>query len=261
MSSPAGGAHEPDAAGCVEVRIECAEGTPCPGPCMLASYIDGMATGADADAVERHLAACASCRQAAADARGLDAQAPAARWRLRVRAAALELSRGSAIAAAALLAFVAGSASTWWMGERDLSAGPMGADLARLTPSAASAEQAPLAVTRGITLTPTQEAALAALRERDAAALSALQERMERIAGELESELALPNPDRVRIGDLMQRRFEVVGERLRVEAAQVRDFCTLLTPEQCARLARSRGMWHGSRGRSGAGHAHTLPPP
>lgn len=261
MSGPIGSLESADRQDALMCRIDCGERGSCPDPGALASFVDGMAPEADKDAIARHLAACADCRQAAADACGFGDAAPRPRWRLRARAAARALSRSGALAAAALLAFVAGSASTWWMGERELSAGPMAADLARLTPSSGSAEQGPLSVTRGITLTPTQQAALAALRERDAAASAALQDRLDQIAQDLERELSAEGPDRMRIGTLLQERFEVTGDRLRLEAAQVRDFCMLLTPEQCARLARSRGMWHGTRGRSGSSHAHTLPSP
>jgi Spy/CpxP family protein refolding chaperone len=158
-----------------------------------------------------------------------------------------------AVAAAALFAFVAGSASTWWMGSSDLSALPMSADVARLSPSGAAADSGPMSMTRGIILTPTQDAALSAIRERDAAQATELHDRLEAISAAIAQEIESGEPDRARIGALVQERYEIMARRLRLEAGQVRDFCTMLTPDQCVRLGRSWLSRHGGRMRGGNG--------
>jgi Spy/CpxP family protein refolding chaperone len=125
-----------------------------------------------------------------------------------------------------------------------------------------------MSITRGIILTPTQEAALLAIRERDAAQFTTFHERLEAIQAALERELESSEPNRARIGALVQERYEILGERLRLEAGQVRDFCTMLTPDQCARLGRAwlgRHGSHGGRHRGGSGPrapgTPTLPAP
>ena len=239
------------------LHVELPDTGPCPGPAQLAEYIDGSAHAACSDSVERHLAACDACRSAVADARLAEFRAPSAhaasRWMQALR------SHGAtwgAIAAAALFAFVAGSASTWWMGSSDLSALPMSADVARLSPGGATTDSGPMSMTRGIILTPTQDAALSAIRERDAAEADELHERLEAITAAITQEIESGEPDRVRIGALVQERYEIMARRLRLEAGQVRDFCTMLTPDQCVRLGRSWLSRHGGRGRGGSGPRH-----
>lgn len=226
--------------------VEVPDAGPCPGPIELAEYIDGAGGAASHEGIERHLASCDSCRNAVAHARCRDAsvrpaRAPA-RW---VLAARRHASTAGAVAAAALFAFVAGSASTWWMGTADLSMPPMSTDVARLSPNGAAADAGPMSMTRGIILTPTQEAALAAIRERDAAQAAEFHERLESISAALVRELESSEPDRARIGALVQERYDILGQRLRLEAGQVRDFCTMLTPDQCVRLGRA---WIGRHG-------------
>ena len=154
------------------------------------------------------------------------------------------------------------------MGTADLSMPPMSTDVARLSPNGAAADAGPMSMTRGIILTPTQEAALAAIRERDAVQAAEFQERLESISAALVRELELSEPDRARIGALVQERYDIMGQRLRLEAGQVRDFCTMLTPDQCARIGRAwlgRHGAHGGRMRGGSGlrphGSPTLPAP
>lgn len=251
------------------LAVEMPEAGPCPGAIELAEYIDGAGGASCREAIERHLAGCDVCRDAVAHARCADAHVQPMTVRERLAsAAARHASAWGAVAAAALFAFVAGSASTWWMGTSDISVPQGSADVARLSPSGASADAGPMSITRGIILTPTQDAALSAIRERDAAQLAELQERLEAIGTALVRELESSEPDRARIGALVQERYEIMGQRLRLEAGQVRDFCTMLTPDQCARLGRAwvgRHGIHGGRARSGTGpRAHgspTLPVP
>lgn len=236
------------------VLVEVPEAGACPGALELAEYMDGAGSAVGREAIERHLAVCESCRSAVADARCVDPAAqPSAlsgRW---MRAIGRRAAASGAIAAAALFAFVAGSASTWWMGTSDLSVPPMSADVARLSPTVAAADAGPMSITRGIILTPTQDAALSAIRERDASRIAQLHERLDAIGAALQRELESGEPDRSRIGALVQERYEIMGERLRLEAGQVRDFCTMLTPDQCARLGRS---WLGRHGLHGAHGGH-----
>jgi Spy/CpxP family protein refolding chaperone len=242
---------------------------PCPDPIRLAEYIDGTAVDECLESVERHLALCDVCRSAVADARCADAQPRSCgvvrRW---WRSARLHGTAWGSIAAAALFAFVAGSASTWWMGTVDSSGPAMSTDVARLSPAGSATDAGPMSITRGIILTPTQEAALLAIRERDAAQFTTFHERLEAIQAALERELESSEPNRARIGALVQERYEILGERLRLEAGQVRDFCTMLTPDQCARLGRAwlgRHGSHGGRHRGGSGPrapgTPTLPAP
>ena len=232
--------------------VEVPEAGPCPGALELAEYIDGAGSAACREGIERHLASCEACRNAVAYARCGDAgvqrsDAPR-RW---VRFASRHAGTWGAVAAAALFAFVAGSASTWWMGTADLAGPPMSADVARLSPAATAADAGPMSITRGIILTPTQDAALTAIRERDAAEIAEFHERLEEISAALVRELESGEPDRVRIGALLQERYDIMGQRLRLEAGQVRDFCTMLTPDQCVRLGRAWLGRHGGRIRGG----------
>lgn len=249
--------------------VEVPDAGRCPDHLELAEYIDGSGSPAARELVECHLAACDACRNAVAHARCGDArprpQHRADRW---VRAARRHATTWGAVAAAALFAFVAGSASTWWMGTADLALPPMSADVARLSPTGAAADAGPMSITRGIILTPTQDAALAAIRERDAAQVAEFHERLDAITAAIVRELESSEPDRTRIGALVQERYEIMGERLRLEAGQVRDFCTMLTPDQCARLGRAwlgRHGAHGGRARGGSGQrpqaSPTLPAP
>ena len=236
--------------------LEVPEAGSCPGAIELAESIDGAGDASCREAIERHLAACESCRNAVAHARcgGLGALGDGASrsgwWALAARRHA---ATWGAVAAAALFAFVAGSASTWWMGSSDLGVPPMSADVARLSPTGTAADAGPMSITRGIILTPTQEAALAAIRERDAGKCAEFHERLEAISVALVRELESSEPDRALIGALVQERYEIMGQRLRLEAVQVRDFCTMLTPDQCARLGRAWLGRHGGHGGVG-GH-------
>jgi Spy/CpxP family protein refolding chaperone len=231
-----------------EMLIEVPEAGMCPSDIELAEYIDGAGDGASRDSIEIHLAACDACRNAVAHARCADAarqpRHARARWMQAMRRHA---ATWGAVAAAALFAFVAGSASTWWMGTTDLTVPPMSTDVARMSPTGAAADAGPMSITRGIILTPTQDAALIAIRERDAAQVAEFHERLEAISAALVRELESSEPDRARIGALVQERYEIMGQRLRLEAGQVRDFCTMLTPDQCARLGRAWLGRHGGR--------------
>lgn len=249
--------------------VEVPEAGACPGAIELAEYIDGAGSAASRECIERHLAACDACRNAVAHARcGAVRARPAhaqGRW---ARAAGRHAATWGAVAAAALFAFVAGSASTWWMGTADLSVPPMSADVARLSPTGVAADSGPMSITRGIILTPTQDAALNAIRERDAAQVAGFHERLEAITAALVRELESSEPDRARIGALVQERYDILGQRLRLEAGQVRDFCTMLTPDQCVRLGRAwlgRHGGHVGRTRGGSGPkpqgSPTLPSP
>lgn len=248
------------------LRVEVPETGACPDAIELAEYIDGAGSAACRDSVERHLAECESCRSAVAHARLGNAPvrpAPAhERW---LRAARGHAATWGAVAAAALFAFVAGSASTWWMGSADLAVPPMSADVARLSPNGAAADAGPMSITRGIILTPTQDAALIAIRERDAAEFAEFHDRLEAISAALMQEIESGEPDRTRIGALVQERYEIMGQRLRLEAGQVRDFCTMLTPDQCVRLGRAWLGRHGGRMRGSNGPrpqgSPTLPAP
>jgi Spy/CpxP family protein refolding chaperone len=252
-------------AGSLRTAVELPESGPCPDPMDLAAYVEGTGEAHWRDSIEMHLACCDGCRCALAHARGVgDMDSPraerfAVRW---VRGAVHGAGGWSVAAAAALLAFVAGSASTWWMGSSDMSLPPMATDVARLSPSGAPMDSSPMSITRGITLTPTQDAALQAIRERDSARFAGFHERLEAINAALALELEASEPDRTKVGALVQERYEILGQRLRLEAGQVRDFCTMLTPDQCARLGRA---WlgrhgHGSRMRgSGATRPQASP--
>ena len=251
------------------ILIEVPDAGACPGALELAEYVDGAGDSASRDSIEQHLAACDACRDAVAHARCADAagqrRRAEGRWAQAMRRHA---ATWGAVAAAALFAFVAGSASTWWMGSADLAMPPMSADVARMSPTGAAADAGPMSITRGIILTPTQDAALSAIRERDAAQCAEFHERLEAISAALVRELESSEPDRARIGALVQERYEIMGQRLRLEAGQVRDFCTMLTPDQCARLGRAwlaRHGAHGSRLRGGGGPrpqaSPTLPTP
>jgi Spy/CpxP family protein refolding chaperone len=249
--------------------VEVPEPGSCPGAIELAEYIDGAGDAPCREAIECHLAACEACRNAVAHARCGDPPARPRRAHERwMRAVGQHSATWGAVAAAALFAFVAGSASTWWMGSSDMSLQPMATDVARLSPSGTPADAGPMSITRGIILTPTQEAALTAIRERDAGKCAEFHERLEAISVALVRELESSEPDRARIGALVQERYEIMGQRLRLEAGQVRDFCTMLTPDQCARLGRAwlgRHGGHGGRPRGGSGPrfqaSPTLPAP
>ena len=232
--------------------VEVPEAGPCPGALELAEYIDGAGSAACREGIERHLVSCEGCRNAVAHARCGDSGvrlSNAPRWWMRL--ASGNAGTWGAVAAAALFAFVAGSASTWWMGTADLAGPPMSADVARLSPAATAADAGPMSITRGIILTPTQDAALNAIRERDASEIAEFHERLEEISAALIRELESTEPDRVRIGALLQERYDIMGRRLRLEAGQVRDFCTMLTPDQCVRLGRAWLGRHGGRIRGG----------
>ena len=233
--------------------VEVPEAGPCPGAIELAEYIDGAGSARCREGIERHLASCDSCRSDVAHARCGDARARLqdASWSW-LRLASRNAGTVGAVAAAALFAFVAGSASTWWMGTADLAGPPMSADVARLSPTATAADAGPMSITRGIILTPTQDAALNAIRARDASEISEFHERLEEISAALLRELESREPDRVRIGALLQERYDIMGQRLRLEAGQVRDFCTMLTPDQCVRLGRAWLGRHGGRIRGGS---------
>jgi Spy/CpxP family protein refolding chaperone len=237
-----------------ELLIEVPEAGACPGAIELAEYIDGAGDAASRDSIEHHLASCDACRNAVAHARFSDgtarSQRPASRW---LQATRRHAATWGAVAAAALFAFVAGSASTWWMGSADLTVPPMSTDVARMSPTGAAADAGPMSITRGIILTPTQDAALNAIRERDAAQVAEFHERLEAISAALVRELESSEPDRARIGALVQERYEIMGQRLRLEAGQVRDFCTMLTSDQCARLGRAWLGRHGGRMRGASG--------
>lgn len=269
-----GGEPEARCAGAEEARaravlVEVPEAGACPEPMEMAEYIDGAGSAERREAVELHLASCAACRDALADARCAGSEAPSARWARALSVAGRRLAGSwSTAAAAALLAFVAGSASTWWFGAADLSGPVMSADVARLSPSGVAADAGPMSITRGIILTPTQDAALSAIRERDADQLGKFHARLDEINDLLVRELESGEPDRARIGALVQERYEIMGQHLRLEAGQVRDFCTMLTPDQCARLGRSwlgRHGVHGAHMRGGGGRrgqgSPTLPAP
>lgn len=237
--------------------LEVPEAGSCPGAIELAEYIDGAGDVSCREAIERHLAACESCRNAVAHARCCEPHArPARAHRRWMRAAGRHSATWGAVAAAALFAFVAGSASTWWMGSADLGAPPLSTDVARLSPTGTPADAGPMSITRGIILTPTQEAALTAIRERDAGKCAEFHERLEAIGVALARELESSEPDRARIGALVQERYEIMGQRLRLEAVQVRDFCTMLTPDQCARLGRAWLGRHGGHGGPGGHGGH-----
>lgn len=249
--------------------VEVPEAGACPGAIELAEYIDGAGNAASRECIERHLASCDACRNAVVHARCGDARAQpvraSSRW---MRAAGRHAAMWGAVAAAALFAFVAGSASTWWMGTADLAVPPMSTDVARLSPTGVAADAGPMSITRGIILTPTQDAALNAIRERDAAQVAEFHERLEAITAALVRELESSEPDRARIGALVQERYDILGQRLRLEAGQVRDFCTMLTPDQCVRLGRAwlgRHGGHVGRTRGGSGPkpqgSPTLPAP
>jgi Spy/CpxP family protein refolding chaperone len=237
-----------------DMLIEVADAGACPEAIDLAEYIDGAGDDASRESIELHLAACDSCRNAVAHARCADAagqpQRAVGRW---IAATRRHAAMWGAVAAAALFAFVAGSASTWWMGSADLTVPPMSTDVARMSPNGAAADAGPMSITRGIILTPTQDAALNAIRERDAAQVAEFHERLEAISAALASELESSEPDRARIGALVQERYEIMGQRLRLEAGQVRDFCTMLTPDQCTRLGRAWLGRHGGRMRGPIG--------
>lgn len=245
------GMRHDEPAGALRTAVELPEPGPCPDPMDLAAYVEGTGEAHWRDSIEMHLACCDGCRCALAHARGMGDMDAARTERFTVRwvqSAVRGVGGWGTAAAAALLAFVAGSASTWWMGSSDMTLPPMATDVARLSPSGTATDSSPMSITRGITLTPTQDAALQAIRERDAVRFTDFQDRLEAINAALALELESSEPDRSKIGALVQERYEILGQRLRLEAGQVRDFCTMLTPDQCARLGRA---WLGRQGHGG----------